>query len=61
MAVKIAVTRRKIKAQKRQQGKGKHKLLLADSTDDEDELAASAVDIVEDAKANKVSVETQFQ
>jgi len=35
--------------QKRQQGKGKRKLVLADSTDDDEELAASALDIVEDA------------
>ena len=58
LAAEIAIARRKIKAQKRQQGKGKRKLLLADSTDDEDELATSAADIIEDAKANKVSVET---
>ena len=61
LAKEIAVARRKIKLQKRQQGKGKRKLVLADSTDDEEELAASALDIVEDARANKVTVETQFQ
>ena len=61
LAKEIAVARRKIKLQKRQQGKGKRKLVLADSTDDEEELAASALDIVEDAWANKVTVETQFQ
>ena len=61
LAKEIAVTRKRIKAQKLQQGKGKRKLLLADSSDDEEELVAAAVDVVEDAAANKVSVETQFQ
>ena len=49
LAKEIAIARRNIKLQKRQQGKGKRKLVLADSTDDDDELAASALDIVEDA------------
>ena len=57
LAKEIAVARKKIKAQKLQQGRGKCKLILADSSDDEEELAAAAVDIVEDARANKVSVE----
>ena len=61
LAKEIAIARRKIKLQKRQQGKGKRKLVLADSTDDDEELAAAALDIVEDARANKVTVETQFQ
>ena len=61
LAKEIAVARRKIKLQKRQQGKGKRNLVLADSTDDDEELAAAALDIVEDARANKVTVETQFQ
>ena len=38
-----------------------HKLIIAKSSDDDDELAAVALDIIEDATANKVSVETQFQ
>jgi len=58
LAKEIAIARRNIKLQKRQQGKGKRKLVLADSTDDDDELAASALDIVEDARANKVTIET---
>ena len=61
LAKEIAIARRNIKLQKRQQGKGKRKLVLADSTDDDEELAATALDIVEDARANKVTVETQFQ
>ena len=58
LANEIAIARKKIKMQKQQQGKGKRKLVLADSTDDDEELAAAAVDIVQDARANKVSVET---
>ena len=58
LAKEIAITREKIKAQKLQQGRGKRKLILADSSDDEEELAAVAVDIVEDAATNKVLVET---
>ena len=50
-----------MKAQKLQEGKGKHKLLLADSSDDEEELVVAVVDIVKDASTNKVSVETQFE
>ena len=61
LAKEIAVARKKIKAQKLQQGRGKRKLILANSFDDEEELAAMAVDIVEDARENKVSVEIQFQ
>ena len=61
LAKEIAVARKNIKAQKLQQGRGKRKLILADSSDDEEELVAAAVDIVEDARANKVSVEVQFQ
>ena len=53
--------RKKIKTQKQQQGRGKRKIILADSSDHEEELAAAAVDIVEDARANKLSVEVQFQ
>ena len=56
LAKEIAVARKKIKAQKLQQGSGKRKLILANSSDDEEELAAAAVNIVEDARANKVSV-----
>ena len=60
LAKEIAVARKRLKTQKQQTGRGKRKLIL-DSSDDDEELAATAVDIVEDARANKVSVETQFQ
>ena len=56
----IAAARKKLKTQQ-QQGKGKRKLIIAESSDDEEELAATALDIIEDAAANKVSVETQFK
>ena len=57
LAAEIAAARRKIRSQKVQQGKGKCKLVI-ESSDDEEELVAAAVDIVEDAAANKVPVET---
>ena len=60
LAKEIAVARKKIKTQKQQQGRGKCKLILADSSDDEEELVAVAVDIVKDSCANKVLVEVQF-
>ena len=58
LAKEIAVARKRLKAQKLQQGKGKRKLLLADLFDDEEELVSTTVNIVEDAATNKVSVET---
>ena len=61
LANEIAVARKKIKGQEQQQGKGKRKLIIAKSSDDEDELAATTLDIIEDAAANKVPVENQFQ
>ena len=57
LAKEIAVSRKRLKTKKQQTGRGKCKLIL-DSSDDEEELAAAAVNIVEDARANKVSVET---
>ena len=60
LSKEIAVSRKRLKTQKQQTGRGKRKLIL-DSSNDDDELAAMNVDIVEDAHANKVSVETQFQ
>ena len=57
----IAAARNKIKTQEQQQGKGKHKLIITESSEDDDELAATTLDIIEDATVNKVSVETQFQ
>ena len=61
LANEIAAVRKKIRAQKEQQGKGKHELIIADSSDDEEELAAMALDLIEDAAENKVLIETQFQ
>ena len=61
MSKEIAAARKKIRTQQRQQGKGKRKLIITESSDDEEELGAMAIDIIEDAVANKVSMETQFQ
>ena len=55
------MARKKLKTQQQQQGKGKRKLILADSSEDKEELEAMALDIIENAVANKVLVETQFQ
>ena len=41
-------------------GKGKQKLILCNS-EDEHELLATVVDIIEDAVANKVPVEAQLK
>ena len=41
-------------------GKGKRRILLSESKDEE-ELLATAVDIIEDTTTNKVLVETQFK
>ena len=60
LANEIAASRKKIKVQKEQQGKGKRKLIIVESSDDEYELAAAAIDIIEDEATNKVLVETQF-
>ena len=61
LAKEISAARKRLRAQKVQQDKGKRKLILAESSDDEEELLATAVDIVEDANTNKIPVETQFQ
>ena len=61
MSKEIAAVRKKLKTQQQQKGKGKCKLILADSSEYEEELAAMTLDIIEDAAANKVPVETQFQ
>ena len=42
-------------------GKGKHKLILSEESEYEEELLSTAADILEDALINKVSVETQFK
>ena len=61
LSKEIATAKKKLKTQQQQQGKGKRKLILSNSSEDEEELAAMALDIIEDATANKVPVETQFQ
>ena len=58
LSKEIAATRKRKRTQP--QGKGKHKLIILESSDDDEELAATALDIIEDAAANKVPVETQF-
>ena len=55
----IATSRKKIGTQGK--GKGKHKFILSEELDDEEELLDTIVDILEDAAMNKVSVETQFK
>ena len=57
--VKETTASRKKKAIQ-EKGKGKRWILLYES-EDEEELFATTVDIIEDATTNKVSVETQFK
>ena len=57
LANEIVAARKKATETK---GKGKCKLILSDS-EDEEELLATTIDIIEDAVANKVLVETQFK
>ena len=61
LSKEIAATRKKLRTQQQQQGKGKSKIIIAESLDDEEELGAMTIDIIEDAAANKVPVEAQFQ
>ena len=56
---KEIVASRKNKANQ-EKGKGKCKLILSELKDEE-ELLATAIDIIEDAAANKILVETQFK
>ena len=56
IAQEISTSRKKQGSQA--QGKGKCKLILLEESEDEKELLATAVDILEDASMNKVSVET---
>ena len=42
-------------------GKGKHKIILQESSEDEDELHARETNILIDAAKNKVFVEEQFK
>ena len=61
LSKEIAAARKKLKTQQQQEEKGKHKLIFVESSNDEEELASTALDIIEDAAANKVPVETKFQ
>ena len=45
----------------REKWKGKRNLILPEESEDEEELLATAVDILEDASINKVFIETQFK
>ena len=55
--MEIAAARKNLTKTK---GKGKRKLILLESKDEE-ELLATIVDIIEDVVANKVSIKTQFK
>ena len=57
IAKEIVAVRKKATETK---GKGKHKMILSDS-EDEEETLATMVDIIEYAVANKVPVEAQFK
>ena len=48
------------RTQKQEQGKGKHKIIIMESLEDEDELAATVVDIIKDTVVNKIPMEAQF-
>ena len=61
MSKDIAASRKRKRSQEQEQGKGKCKLIIVESSEYEDELVATAVDIIKDAVANKISVEAQFQ
>ena len=61
MSKEIVASRKRKKTQKQQQGKGKCKLIIAESSEDEEEMVATALNIIEYAATNKVPVETQFQ
>ena len=61
MSKEIVATRKKIRTQQQQQGKGKRKIIIVESSDDKEELGATTINIIKDASAYKVSVETQFQ
>ena len=55
---KIAAARKKKTNQEKR--KGKRKLILSESEDEKD-ILATIVDIIEETAANKISVETQFK
>ena len=60
LSKEIVASRKRKKTQEQEKGKGKRRLIIVESSEDEEELAAMALDIIEDAAANKVPVETQF-
>ena len=57
LSKEIVAARNKLNTEQQQQGKGKCNLILADSSEDEKELTATTLDIIEDAATNKVPVE----
>ena len=57
----IAASRKRKRTQEQEKGKGKRKLIITESSKYEEELAATACDFIEDATANKILIETQFQ
>ena len=59
IAKEVATSRKKKGTQGK--GKGKHKIILSEESEDEEELLATAADILEDAEKNRVSVETHFK
>ena len=59
IAKEISTSRKKKGTQEK--GKGKHKLILPEESKDEEELLATATDILEDAAINKVYIKTQFK
>ena len=59
IAEEISTSRKKKGTQAK--GKGKCKFILPEESEDEEELLATATEILEDAAINKVSVETQFK
>ena len=61
MSKEIAASRKGKRNQEHEQGKGKCKLIIVESLEDEEQLVATAYNIIEDDAANKISIETQFQ
>ena len=59
IAKEISTSRKKKGTQA--QGKGERKLILSEELEDEEELLATAADILDDAALNKVSIEKQFK
>ena len=58
IAKEITTSRKRKEIQEK--GKGKSKLILSGS-EDEEEILDTIVDIIEDTAANKISVDTQFK